>query len=222
MQVLLLLGAPPFLAATIYMSLGRIIMSLGAEQHAMISPRWLTKIYVLIDVLCFCSQIAGVGLQVTGDAKLMETGSHIITAGLVFQLVALAFFVFIGWKVHRTIDKEPTSLANDPSLKWKKYMWALYAVSIAVLVRNLVRIVEFVQGGTGFVASHEEFIYVFDAFPLCFVVFLFLIFHPGKLIKVARYRSDRMLPMAELNDNAGGFVSRKVSQEEAHYPHSLV
>jgi hypothetical protein len=209
LQNLLLLGAPPFLAATIYMTLGRIIVSLGAEEHAMVNPRRLTKIYVLIDIMCFFSQIAGAGLQVTGNLKVMETGAHIITAGLAFQLVAFAFFIFIGMKVHLRINKEPTCLSQDTSLKWRKYMWALYAVSVAVLIRNLMRIIEFAQGATGTVASHEAFIYVFDAFPMFVTVLVFLIIHPAKLINGACYRSDRMLPMNELD----GFVSLTASQQ---------
>lgn len=34
-------------------------------------------------------------------------------------------------------------------------MYALYAASIAVLIRNLVRIIEYAQGSQGFIASHE-------------------------------------------------------------------
>ncbi|KIW99503.1 uncharacterized protein Z518_11242 [Rhinocladiella mackenziei CBS 650.93] len=52
MQNLLILSSPPFLAATIYMTLGRIITALEAQRHALISTRWLTKIYVLIDIGC--------------------------------------------------------------------------------------------------------------------------------------------------------------------------
>lgn len=62
----------------------------------------------------------------------------------------------------------------------------LYIVSALVLVRNLVRIVEFVQGADGAVASHEVFLYVFDAVPMSVVVLLYTVFYPGQLMRAAR------------------------------------
>ena len=51
MQRLLLLLAPGFFAAGIYMSLSRIAQSIGAEDRCFISPRWLTRVFVTGDVL---------------------------------------------------------------------------------------------------------------------------------------------------------------------------
>ena len=51
MQSLLLLTAPLFFAASIYMSLARIAQGIGAEDRCIISPRWLTRIFVTGDVL---------------------------------------------------------------------------------------------------------------------------------------------------------------------------
>ena len=51
MQSLLLLLAPAFFAASIYMSLARISRSVGAEDRCLISPRWLTRVFVTGDVL---------------------------------------------------------------------------------------------------------------------------------------------------------------------------
>ena len=62
----------------------------------------------------------------------------------------------------------------------------LYAVSGLVLLRNLVRIVEFVQGIDGAVASHEAFLYVFDAVPMFAVVSLYVVIYPGRMIKQTR------------------------------------
>ena len=50
-QSLLLLTAPLFFAASIYMSLARIAQGIGAEDRCIISTRWLTRIFVTGDVL---------------------------------------------------------------------------------------------------------------------------------------------------------------------------
>jgi hypothetical protein len=58
-QSLLLLLGPSFFAASIYMVLGRIIRLTGGERHSMIRPSWLTKIFVVGDVLSFFVQSGG-------------------------------------------------------------------------------------------------------------------------------------------------------------------
>lgn len=57
-STLTLLG-PTFYAASIYMVLGRLIRLLDAGHHSMINPKWLTKFFLLGDVLSFLSQGGG-------------------------------------------------------------------------------------------------------------------------------------------------------------------
>lgn len=63
-QTLFLLLAPALLAASIYMLLGRIILVLQAETHALLKKKWLTKIFVTGDVLSFLLQGAGTCLLI--------------------------------------------------------------------------------------------------------------------------------------------------------------
>ncbi len=58
-QTLLLLVAPALFAASIYMELGRIILLVDGEGHALIKKKWLTKLFVAGDVLSFSMQAAG-------------------------------------------------------------------------------------------------------------------------------------------------------------------
>ena len=58
-QSILLLVAPALFAASIYMTLGRIIVLLDAEQYSFIKKKWLTKIFVCGDVLSFLMQSGG-------------------------------------------------------------------------------------------------------------------------------------------------------------------
>lgn len=59
MQSLLILLAPAFFAASIYMVLGRIIHLVDGEAHSIIRAKWLTKIFVGGDVLSFLAQSSG-------------------------------------------------------------------------------------------------------------------------------------------------------------------
>ena len=53
MQSVLLLVAPALIAASIYMVLGRIIVTIDGEKYSLIKKKWLTKIFVAGDVLSF-------------------------------------------------------------------------------------------------------------------------------------------------------------------------
>lgn len=75
-QTLFLLLAPALLAASVYMLLGRIILLLQAESHALLGRKWLTKIFVTGDVLSFLLQ--GAGKHLIAKHRNMEWQADII------------------------------------------------------------------------------------------------------------------------------------------------
>ncbi|KAI1453541.1 RTA1-domain-containing protein [Annulohypoxylon moriforme] len=192
LQNLLLLSATPFLAATVYMALGRIIAALEAQRYSFISIRWMTKIYVLIDIGCIASQLIGSVLPASGDADAIKKSRIILIAGLVTQLTALSLFLLTSWHVYRRVKQDiPGALIKDPSINWQNHFRAIILVTILMIVRSTVRSVEFLQGSKGFVISHEVFIYVFDASPMFIVMLTFLLVHPARLVRDTRRSESR-------------------------------
>ena len=59
LQSLTLLLGPTLLAASIYMTLGRLIRLLDADSYSPIRTNWLTKVFVLGDELTFLTQSGG-------------------------------------------------------------------------------------------------------------------------------------------------------------------
>lgn len=55
----MILLAPPLYAASIYMTLGRLIIHLDAERLSVVPVKWLTAIFVTGDVIAFVMQAAG-------------------------------------------------------------------------------------------------------------------------------------------------------------------
>jgi len=188
LQNLLILAAPPFLAATIYMSLGRVLTALGAQRHSLVKPSWITKIYVIIDFGCIVTQLVGSAILGSGDASAVTTSKTMILSGLIAQLVALSFFVVNCWHVYRRCASDPFlgSEKQDLSFVWQNHFRAIMLVALVMIVRSAVRMAEYLQGSDGFIASHEVFIYVFDAFPMLLVMIVFLVIHPGRLVRDAR------------------------------------
>lgn len=58
-QAIFLLVAPALYAASIYMELGRIIIMVEGESRSLVPLKWLTKIFVIGDVLSFFLQGGG-------------------------------------------------------------------------------------------------------------------------------------------------------------------
>lgn len=59
MQNVLLLLAPAFLAASVYMMLSHIVFAVDGARSLIIPRRWLTKVFVASDVLSLLMQSAG-------------------------------------------------------------------------------------------------------------------------------------------------------------------
>lgn len=192
--------APPFIAATIYMFLGRIMLSLNAEHLSSMQPKWLTPIFVINDIICFLTQIAGAGVQVTGDAHVMSIGTKATLAGLIFSLIVFCFFVLIAAVFHRRLSQHPTSkVIRNPKLAWKRYMWALYMACFAVMLRNLIRTIQFGADKESPLNTKGAFIYVFDGFLMLLAMLAILIYHPGLLIKKARRAQKGEMLMSHRN-----------------------
>jgi hypothetical protein len=139
------------------------------------------------DVLCFCTQLGGAGVQVTGDEQVMKIGKKVVLAGLIFSLIVFAFFILVAASFHRRLKQRPTPLLNiHPDLPWQRYMWAIYVSCFALMLRNLVRTIQFGAGQKTDVNTKEVYIYVFDAFLMFFAMLVLIIYHPGRLIKKAR------------------------------------
>ena len=116
----------------------------------------------------------------------MKNGQHIITGGLFVQVVFFAFFLIVAIVFHRRANKKPTSLSESPEIPWRKHLRILYLASALILVRSLLRLEEYAEGTTGFVLSHEYFLYIFDSVLMLCVMILFNLVHPSEVYALLR------------------------------------
>lgn len=202
MQSLLLLVAPALFAASIYIILGRIILLTGAEECSLIRQRWLTKLFVAGDVISFVTQCGGGGIQAAGTLTLLHVGEKIIVVGLFLQLAFFGFFIVVAGIFHYRLLKRISGSSSNSSrprkhrrspgshdvsdihvqnLPWKRHMSALYVASALIMVRSVVRVVEYLQGNNGYLLRHEVFLYIFDALLMFFVMILFNWIHPAEV-----------------------------------------
>ncbi|KAJ5636656.1 RTA1-domain-containing protein [Penicillium longicatenatum] len=180
MQSALILIAPAFLAASIYMTLGRIIVMTDAERCSVIKLKWLTKLFVTGDVLSFLMQASGAGLMVANSSS-PSTGEHVIIGGLFVQIIFFGFFTITAVVFQARMAKSPTSRSIELGNIWPRHMTALYVSSILILIRSVVRVVEYLQGYSGYLMKHEVFIYVFDALLMFSVMMVLQYSHPSEI-----------------------------------------
>lgn len=171
-QAVLLLIAPALYAATIYMLFGRLLHVMRCESLMIVSSRFGTSFFVFGDVVSFCLQAAGGGLMATVNGR--TTGSNLITAGLVIQIVFFGVFIINEFRFSYSVARVCTFYRHI-SKKWWFLNLTLMLSSILIMVRSIVRLVEFVEGYDGFIISHEYFIYVFDAVPMLLAAIVFIV-----------------------------------------------
>ena len=174
------------------MTLGRIIYATKGEQYSIIPLKWLTKTFVTDDVTCFLIQGTGGGFQsVRKNPSLQTVGKWIVVSGLILQIAAFLCFCYVAATYHRRMKRVQSQAAQEVS--WQKLMDVLYVCSSLIIVRNIVRVVEYAEGFRGWIITHEFMLFVFDALPmLCLVVLLF-VFHPARLLQghLEGYRKSR-------------------------------
>ncbi|KAJ6093988.1 hypothetical protein N7467_002833 [Penicillium canescens] len=190
-QTLMILLAPPLYAASIYMALGRTVTYLHAEDLSLVPVKWMTKIFVTGDVFSFLLQCAGGGLMSAGSS-MHETGSNVTIGGLVIQLLFFGFFVVVTTVFHFRISRHPTSksqtdLGITRSQGWKQRNWftilvGLYIVSVLILVRSVFRLVEYREGYSGYIMTHEVFMYIFDGLLMWIAMIVMNIYHPAEIL----------------------------------------
>ncbi|MCJ1281756.1 hypothetical protein MMC26_001079 [Xylographa opegraphella] len=180
-QALLLLVAPALFAASIYMQLGRIILATDGEKYSLIKRTWLTKIFVMGDVLSFGVQAAGGGIMAGGTEASFNSGQTVVVVGLILQIVFFSLFTVVAFVFNHRLRRAFSKTATEAGGTHQKHLNALYLSSLLIMVRSIFRVVEYALGNDGYLMQHEWFLYVFDAVLMVGVMVVFLVVHPGQV-----------------------------------------
>jgi RTA1 like protein len=112
---------------------------------------------------------------------LVNIGENVIIAGLVLQAIWFAFFIAVAGLFHFRMARVPTSKAQMDEIRWQSYLRTLYFVSILIMLRSIVRVIEYIQGNDGFILRNEVFLYVFDSLPMLSVMLWMSWKHPSEV-----------------------------------------
>ena len=104
---------PAFLTASIYLTLGRIVVVYG-ERFSRFLPRTYTLVFVSCDILSLCVQAVGGALTSSAETdNARQTGVDILISGLTFQAFSLALFFSLCAEFAMRVRKADSSL-RDP------------------------------------------------------------------------------------------------------------
>lgn len=176
-QSILLLIAPELMVASIYMLFGRMLILLRCTHLSIIPSRYGITLFVIGGI--FSITLQGLGGGLISDKSKTATGSHIIVVGLFIQIAFFALFVINEIIFSHKVKFVCPPVTGCAVKTWKAFNLNLLICSILVLVRSIVRVIEFIQGHNGYINSHEYFIYLFDAIPMLLTVSSFVISMPS-------------------------------------------
>ncbi|KAJ5684121.1 uncharacterized protein N7477_000466 [Penicillium maclennaniae] len=182
MQISTLIIAPTFFTAGIYVLLGQFIQLLGRES-SILKPSLYLWIFVTCDIVSLVIQAIGGGLA-SGEATKIggntAPGTHIMVAGIVFQLFSVTIFVlcaadFIRRSLrHRLLQQLTGSVVP--------LLGAMILSVICIYIRSIYRTIELSQGWSGYLITHESYFIALDGAMMTVAVAVFNVVHPGWLL----------------------------------------
>jgi hypothetical protein len=89
-QIVLLIFAPSFLAAGIYLTLKHVVLQFGSEWSRL-RPAWYTYVFIACDVSSLAMQSAGGAMAAMADPgeKIGDIGTNLMIAGIIWQVVGM-------------------------------------------------------------------------------------------------------------------------------------
>ncbi|PVH89003.1 putative RTA1 domain protein [Cadophora sp. DSE1049] len=179
-QNFFILVAPALFAASIYMTLGRIVRSVRGEYHSVIRINWLTKIFVIGDVLSFMIQGGSSGLMF--NSSIAKMGEMMVTIGLFVQIVSFGLFFITAGIFQLRMCKQPTTESYTTDAPWKESLVMLHVVSVLIFARP-----------GGYALQHEWTLYLFDSVPMAAVAGVFFWRYPSALTPATACHEDIIL-----------------------------
>jgi hypothetical protein len=227
MQMVCLTLAPAFMAAGIYFSLQRIVLTYSGELSR-IPPQWIPRIFIACDVVSLFLQGCGgaIAAYFASQEKMPDKGNYTMIGGLSFQ--ALTLLIFLGlavdyafrlWKVRRrmgygVLNQDPIAAALRKSKRLKFLIASLASSAILIFFRSIYRVLELSEGWKGFLMSTEKYVVGLETIPIILAGLLLGIIHPGfcfqgedEPIKL-RFWPEKKRPI-QLQENGSGTPGRE-------------
>ncbi|KAH8170364.1 RTA1 like protein [Sarocladium implicatum] len=225
---------PVFIAAAIYLTIGRIVVVYGASISRIL-PRTYTTFFLGCDIVSLVVQAAGGGIAASypvTNQYMIDVGTNILVAGLSIQVASLFFFLACSLEFLHRVSKRP-EMRNPEfidlagSKRFKTFLIVLFAAAIFLFIRTVFRAVELSEGFAGDMANNQVLFMILDGAMVILSVLCLTIMHPGRAFANRwneavfffrpnkKNRRDRNLAAAQDNIESGSGGSDKTGPEMA-------
>lgn len=134
-QFLLILLAPLWINAYVYMILGRMMhFFLARDRIFGIRARRITLVFVLFDITAFIVQLTG-GIMTSGTNEAVATvqlGLNIYTGGVALQLAFIVIFISLSIKFRQLLKKQDSGQCDHTELMGGESSDSLETESLSV------------------------------------------------------------------------------------------
>jgi hypothetical protein len=184
-QITCLIISPAFVAAGIYLTLKHIVLKFGTEWSRL-RPSMYTWIFICCDIFSLVLQGAGGGLASAGDpgSKVLDVGTDLMIAGVVFQVVVLVIFGAVLVDYFIRTNRRRSQLSSEAldlavSLRFRLFLGAIFVAYIGILTRCAYRIPELTDGWRSEIMRNEPEFIVLEGVMIVISVLALTVFHPG-------------------------------------------
>ncbi|CAO2647695.1 Nn.00g086170.m01.CDS01 [Neocucurbitaria sp. VM-36] len=184
-QIVLLIFAPAFLAAGIYLTLKHVVIQFG-DGWSRLRPNWYTYVFIACDIASLVMQSAGGAMAATADPgeSIGDIGTDVMIAGIIFQVVVLAIFGFLVTEYSVRTYKRRDRLSHNALALWdnrrfKFFCGAVVVAYVTIFVRCIYRIPELLGGWGGELMRVEIDFIILEGVMIVLTVLAQTIFHPG-------------------------------------------
>ncbi|PRP73191.1 RTA1 domain protein [Planoprotostelium fungivorum] len=186
-QIAVLVIAPVFYSAAIYLILGKV-MSLTHPEYSRLRPKLYSIVFITCDVIALVVQAIGGGMAATADDhEGADLGARIMLGGIVFQLVSMTLFVIFAAdfaiKLLAAMKTGACDLSSQQKSDLKRIAVPVIISSVALYVRGVYRVIELSEGWNGPIISTESYFVVLDGLMMVIAQGVFNIVHPAKTLK---------------------------------------
>ncbi|KFY04898.1 hypothetical protein V491_09240 [Pseudogymnoascus sp. VKM F-3775] len=116
-QNFFILVAPALFAASIYMTLSRIIVSVNGEKYSIVSVGKFTKIFVAGDVVSFLMQGGSACLMFSSST--VKIGQAMVVLGLFIQVIMFGLFAVTAMVFQYRLRRKPTLELVHIQVPWR-------------------------------------------------------------------------------------------------------
>jgi hypothetical protein len=205
-QICCIIIAPAFFSGGIYLTLKHIVLNFG-DRYSRLRPGLYTWIFIGCDIFSLVLQGAGGGIAATADNgdSLQDVGTNLMIAGVIFQVVCMAFFAYFlceySFRTYKHRDElSPESMVLFEKTSFRCFMGSITLAYLAIFTRCVYRIPELTGGwGNDLMRNEPEFI-ALEGVMIVIAAICLTVTHPGycfpALGKGANYRAAKQVDEA--------------------------